>query len=255
MAGNVSSPGASVTSRVLSVLGCFDARHPTLRLAEIARGAGLPMSTAHRLVGELVAWGALSRLDDGSYAIGRRLWRLGLLAPASSSLREAASPFLHDIHAATRATVHLGVRDGITVLYLERLSGSVSVPVVSRVGSRLPLHATGVGKVLLAYAPAEVQTAAFARLERITPYTITQPRLLHHQLTRVRDEGFAATQEEMSLGACSVAVPVRDPEQEVVAALGIVVPSLARHRPRLIASLQVAAAGVERTLQSVRDDR
>ena len=160
MAGNVSSPGTSVTSRVLSVLGCFDARHPTLRLSEIARGSDLPLSTAHRLVGELVTWGALSRLDDGSYAIGRRLWRLGLLAPASSTLREAAAPFLHDIHAATRATVHLGVRDGITVLYLERLSGSVSVPVVSRVGSRLPLHATGVGKVLLAYAPAEVQTAA-----------------------------------------------------------------------------------------------
>ncbi len=254
MAGNVSSPGTSVTSRVLSVLGCFDARHPTLRLSEIARGSDLPLSTAHRLVGELAAWGALSRLDDGSYAIGRRLWRLGLLAPASSTLREAAAPFLHDIHAATRATVHLGVRDGITVLYLERLSGSVSVPVVSRVGSRLPLHATGVGKVLLAYAPAEVQTAAFARLERITPYTITQPRLLLQQLTRVREDGFAATQEEMSLGACSVAVPVRGPGPEVVAALGIVVPSLARHRPRLVASLQVAAAGVERTLQSVRDE-
>lgn len=254
MAGNVSSPGPSVTSRVLSILGCFDARHPTLRLTEIARRAELPAPTAHRLIAELVAWGALSRLDDGRYAIGRRLWRLGLLAPASSTLRDAASPFLHDLHAATRATVHLGVRDGITVLYLERLSGSVSVPVVSRVGSRLPLHATGVGKVLLAYAPPEIQTAAFARLERITPYTVTQARPLHHQLHRVREEGFASTQEEMSLGACSVAVPVRDPQQEVVAALGIVVPSLARHRPRLVASLRVAAAGVERTLQSVRDE-
>ncbi len=253
MAGNVSSPGTSVTSRVLSILGCFDARHPTLRLAEIARTAGLPAPTAHRLVGELAAWGALSRLDDGSYAIGRRLWRLGLLAPASSTLREAAAPFLHDIHAATRATVHLGVRDGITVLYLERLSGSVSVPVVSRVGSRLPLHATAVGKVLLAYAPAEIQTTVFTRLERITPYTITRPQLLQTQLARAREEGFAFTQEEMSLGACSVAVPVRDPEREVMAALGIVVPSLARHRPRLVSALQVAAAGIERTLQSTRD--
>ena len=108
--------------------------------------------------------------------------------------------------------------------------------------------------MLLAYAPPEIQTAAFARLERITLYTVTQARLLHHQLHRVREEGFASTQEEMSLGACSVAVPIRDPQQEVVAALGIVVPSLARHRPRLVASLQVAAAGVERTLQSVRDD-
>ena len=254
MAGNVSAAGTSVTARVLSILACFDNRHPTLRLAEIARRADLPMPTAHRLVGELVAWGALTRRDDGAYVIGRRLWRLGLLAPASSTLREAAAPFLHDIHAATRATVHLGVRDGVSVLYLERLSGSVSVPVVSRVGSRLPLHATGVGKVLLAYAPAEVQLSAFGRLDRITPYTITQPRLLQNQLTRVREEGFAVTQEEMSLGACSVAVPVRDPQQEVIAALGIVVPTLGRHRQRLVAALQVAAAGVERTLPSGGDD-
>ena len=61
------------------------------------------------------------------------------------------------------------------MLYLDRLSGSVSVPVVSRVGSRLPMHATGVGKVLLAYAPPEVQAEVLGRLDRITPYTITQP--------------------------------------------------------------------------------
>jgi DNA-binding IclR family transcriptional regulator len=64
----------------------------------------------------------------------------------------------------------------------------------------------------------------------------------------VLEEGYAQTQEEMSLGACSVAVPVRDHDQQVIAALGIVVPSLARHRARLVAALRVAAAGVERTL-------
>jgi DNA-binding IclR family transcriptional regulator len=180
--------------------------------------------------------------------IGRRLWQIGLLAPSSSTLREAAAPFLHDLHAATRATVHLGIREDLSVLYLERLADSVSVPVISRVGSRLPLHATGVGKVLLAYAPAEIRAAALARLDRITPYTITQPRLLQRQLVRVLEEGYAQTQEEMSLGACSVAVPVRDHDQQVIAALGIVVPSLARHRARLVAALRVAAAGVERTL-------
>src|SRR6478609_8000916 len=129
MAGRVREPGASVTSRVLSILGTFDARRPALRLSEIARSADIPLATTHRLVGELVDWGALARRADGSYVIGRRLWQLGLLAPSSSTLREAAAPFLHDIHAATRATVHLGVRDGLTVLYLERLSGSASVPI------------------------------------------------------------------------------------------------------------------------------
>jgi DNA-binding IclR family transcriptional regulator len=248
MAGNLSKPGVSVTARVLSVLAAFDVSHPALRLSDIARRSDMPLPTAHRLIGELVAWGALVRRDDGCYVIGRRLWDLGLLAPTPTKLRDAASPFLHDIHAATRATVHLAVRDGTRVLYVDRLSGSVSVPVVSRMGARLPLHATGVGKVLLAYAPADVRAAVMGRLERVTPYTITQPRRLQSQLARVRVDGFAETHEEMSLGACSVAVPIRDADDHVVAALGIVVPNLSGGRARLVAALQVAAAGIGRSL-------
>ena len=247
MAGSSAGHGVSVTARALAVLGAFDAQHPVLRLTEIARRAALPLPTAHRLVGELTRWGALERRGDQTYVVGRRLWDLGLLAPAATGLREAASPFLHDIHAATRATVHLAVRDGVQVLYLDRVAGSVSVPVVSRVGSRLPLHATGVGKVLLAHAPADVQAQVLARLERVTPYTVTQPGRLVAQLVKVRHDGFAQTAEEMSLGACSVAVPVRDTDDHVVAALGIVVPTVGRDRARLVAALQVAASGVRRS--------
>ena len=89
--------------------------------------------------------------------------------PCRPGCARAPSPFLNDIHAATLATVHLAIRDGLQVLYLERLSGRASVPVVSTVGSRLPLHATGVGKVLLAHAPAEVQEQVLADLHPITP--------------------------------------------------------------------------------------
>lgn len=178
------------------------------------------MPTAHRIAGELVALGALSRPDTGEYAVGRRLWDIGLLAPMQTDLREVASPFLHDLYAATLATVHLGVREGTKVLYVNRLSGNRSVPVVSKVGSRLPLHATGVGKVLLAHAPASVQVEVLASLQRITPFTVTQPSRLKAQLDRVLFEGYATTVEEMSLGACSAAVPIRGPDETVVAALG-----------------------------------
>ena len=152
----------------------------------------------------------VSRAGD-RYSVGRRLWALGLLAPVQTGLRETASPFLQDLHAATRATVHLAVRDGTEVLYVDRLSGSRSVPVVSRVGSRLPLHATGVGKVLLAAAPRAVQDEALRDLRRVTRYTITQPGRLRDQLRRVRAAGYATTAEEMSLGACSIAVPIAVP--------------------------------------------
>ena len=249
MAGNTSQPGTSVTSRVVALLRAFDTRHRRLTLTDLAHRAGMPVPTAHRLVKELVDHGVLARQADGRYVVGRLLWDLGLLAPLPTGLRELAAPFLADIHAATRATVHLAVREGEQVLYLERLSGRTSVPIVSTVGSRLPLHATGVGKVLLAHAPTAVQESVMAHLTRITPYTITQPALLATQLEQVRRNGYATTREEMSLGACSLAVPVRrGADGPVVAAIGMVVPSLRRDRPRLVAALQVAANGIGRSL-------
>jgi DNA-binding IclR family transcriptional regulator len=237
-----------VTSRVLDVFGAFDEEHRCLTLTALAARAGLPLTTAHRLVGELVQHGALVRQPSGGYVVGRRMWDLGLLAPVETGLRHAASPFLHDLYGATMETVHLAVRDGTSVLYVERVAGRASVPVVSQVGSRLPMHSTGVGKVLLAYAPEEVRTAVLADLPRLTPYTVTQPGRLLEQLRRVHSEGYATTSEEMTLGACSVAVPVHDRDGAVVAALGFVVAGLRRDRARLVSALQVAARGIGRSL-------
>lgn len=254
MAGNTSTPGASLVARALAVLAAFDDTHRRLGLTELAARADLTPPTTLRIARQLTEGGALAREPDGRYVVGRLVWDLGLLAPVQTDLREAAAPFLHDLHAATHATVHLAVREGERALYLDRLSGVASVPVVSRVGSRLPLHATGVGKVLLAHAPADVRARVLGRLERITAYTVTSPRLLDEQLERARREGFAATAEEMTLGACSVAVPV-SADGQVVASLGVVVPNLRRDRPRLVAALQVAAIGVGRHLQHAQDGR
>jgi DNA-binding IclR family transcriptional regulator len=240
--------GPSVTSRALAVLGAFDSRHRALRLSEVAERAELPPTTAHRLVAELVAWGALRRLPSGEYVVGRRLWDLGMLAPVQTGLRETASPFLHDLYGATLETVHLAVRDGLETLYVDRLAGHRSVPIVSTIGSRLPLHATGVGKILLAHAPSEVREAVLAApLRRFTPYTVTSAARLAEQLDRARADGYATTAEEMSPGACSVAVPVLV-NDAAVAAVGFVVPDLRRTRPRLVAALQVAAQGIARSL-------
>lgn len=247
MAGNTATPGRTVASRVLAILGAFDPQHRCLSLGEIARRAGLSLTTTHRLTGELAEWGALARVPGG-YAVGSKLWELGLLAHAESDLRRIAAPFISDIHAATRATVQLGVRDGADVLYLARSAGHGSVAIAGGVGSRLPLHATGVGKVLLAHAPADVTGEILARLDRITPYTVTQPGRLARQLQQVRKDGYATTAEEMSLGACSVAVPVVDAGHRVRAALGVVVPDLGRDVDRYVSVLSVAANGIARKL-------
>jgi DNA-binding IclR family transcriptional regulator len=238
-----------VTSRALSLVAAFDEDHRRLTLTALAARTGLPLPTAHRLVGELVEWGALARTSSGEYVVGRRLWDVGLLAPVQAGLVESASPYLHDLYAATRATVHLAVREEVSVLYLDRLRGNTSVPVVSTVGSRLPLHATGVGKVLLAHAPADVQARVLGSLDRVTAYTITQPGRLRRQLAQVRRDDYATTVEEMSLGACSVAVPIRRGD-DVIAALGLVVASLKRDRATLVAALTVASKGITRAISA-----
>jgi DNA-binding IclR family transcriptional regulator len=244
--------GRTVTSRALAVLDAFSPTARRLSLSEIAARSGTPLSTAHRLLAELVEWGALRRRPDGRYEIGPKLWDLGLLAPVQTELREVAHPFLLDVHTATRDTVHLAVRDGLRALYVERISGRESVPVISSVGSRLPLHATGVGKVLLAAAPDDVVDAVLRSLTPETPHTVVDAEQLRRQLAEVRRRGWARTAEEMTLGAQSLAVPVTVPRPGasgvVAAALGVVVPPRRRDVVRLVPVLEVAARGIGREL-------
>ncbi|MFI7614532.1 IclR family transcriptional regulator [Nonomuraea terrae] len=243
MAGGSREPGRSVTSKVLALLGAFDAAHPRLTLTELARRSGVPLSTAHRLVGELERWQALSRGPDGRLRVGLRLWELGQLAP--NRLREFGHPWLQELFASTGENVHLAVRDGLEVLYVDKVYGRRAVPIVSRIGARLPMHPTGVGKALLAYEPEWFVTSYLARkLERPTPHTITEPGRLARELAAVRAQGYALTYEEMTLGSCSAAAPVLAGGR-AVAALGIVVSSRrARELPRLVEPLLSAAAGI-----------
>ena len=177
-------------------------------MTELSRRSGLPVATVHRLVRELVRWGALERDDDGTYRVGVRLWEIGSLAPIRAGLRELAIPYMEDLYEATHENVQLAVLDGLDALFVEKISGRDSTPIVTRVGGRLPLHATGVGKVLLAYAPPWVLDGLLARgLEALTPRTIVDPAELRRNLDEVRRMGFAYTRDEMTIGSVSVGAP------------------------------------------------
>lgn len=244
MAGRSREQGRTVTSRALAVLEAFDASHVRLSLSDISRRSNLPLATAYRLVKELETWQALTRRADGMYEIGPKLWTLGLLSPIFGDLRDQALPYMQDVYEVSRETVQLAVRDDLDALYVEKIYGRKSVPLLNRSGSRLPLHATGVGKVLLAHAPREVVQRAINRLDRITPYTVTHPGRLSRELGMIQSRGYATTVEEMQLGTCSLAVPVRDGSGQVVAALGVVARSTRRDLIRLLPALQASAAGI-----------
>jgi DNA-binding IclR family transcriptional regulator len=254
MAGNTNQPGRTVVSRVLAVLGAFDIEHPRLSLSELARRADLSLPTAHRLVAELTAWRGLERDDEGFYRVGPRMWEVGLLSGLHTRLRDVAMPFMQDLYEATRENVHLAVRDGDEALYVEKLTGHRSVLIISRTGGRLPLHTTGVGKALLAWAPpADVDEHLHRPLSRPTRYSLSEPGRLRRDLQRTRRRGFATTREEMTLGSCSVAGPVLVDDRPV-AAVGVVVRSSLLDLDRLAPPVLTATRGIGARLAEVGDD-
>ena len=210
------------------------------------------MSTAHRLLGELQEWDAVQRDADGKYFVGRRMWQLGSLAPVQRELREVALPAMQDLYEATHENVHLAVLNGAAALYVERIHGRSSVPLVSRAGIRLPMHATGVGKALLAWADREVVEQCLGELTPMTRYTITEPGRMLRELANVRKNGYARTVEEMTLGTCSVAVPVFGPEGDVIAALGLVTSTVRRDMARYVPALLVAASSIARAMSAAK---
>ncbi len=248
-------PRTSGTQRVLAILDCFCADRPTLALSEISRLAGLPLTTTHRQVGELARWGALERDHDGRYRIGLRLWEVGALAPRSIGLREAALPFLEDLYEVTHENVQIAVLDGPDVVYLERISGRRAVHIVTRPGSRLPAHATGVGLVLLAHASSdEIDAVLAGPLKRYTEHTLTDPTLLRRAMAEVRRTGYAISDRQIETISVSVAAPVYDSTRTVVAALSIVVAAKAGHARRYVPAVLAAARGISRHLGAGREN-
>jgi DNA-binding IclR family transcriptional regulator len=214
------APSPSVTSRALAVLAAFENSPGALSVSVIARRAGLPLSTTYRLVHELETWGGIERTADGKYEIGMRMWELGQLA--GRRLRDRARPFLQDLFDLTHDNVHLAVREGTQTLYVDKIYGSKKMPRISRVGGRLPLHATAVGRILLSAQPDWFIDAYLEReLEAPTPATVTDPEELRHEIMRVRRERFSLTIEQMRVGQLSIALPVMV-NSETIAAVGMV---------------------------------
>jgi DNA-binding IclR family transcriptional regulator len=240
-----------VVHRAVEVLTAFTADRPALTLSEIARRAGLPLTTTHRLVGSLVECGMLERDTAGSYHIGLRLWEIGSLASRGLGLRELALPFMEDLFQVTQENVQLAIRDGLESVFVERIAGRSSVPVLTRVGGRFPLHPTGVGRVLLAHAPAEVLEEVLRRpLTRYTSHTVTAPDELRRLLGDVRAHGYAVNDRQVTMDSLSVAAAIRNAGGNVVAAVSIVVEVGSALPAALAPAVQAAARAISRSLRS-----
>lgn len=241
--------GESVLSRAVRIVEAFGPGDTALTVTEISRRSGLHIATASRLVEELTILGWLQRDKDRKVRVGVKMWEVASRASPTLSLREAAMPIMGDLHGIVGQHIQLGVLEGDEVLFLERLTAPGAVVNYTRVAGRLPLHASSSGLLLLAHAPMAQQERIIARpLKVFTDLTISNPTQLRSALAEVRRQGYAFLAGHIHPDATGIAVPVRDPSGNVVAALAIVLPNDDTASSR-IAVLQAASAAVSRAME------
>jgi len=238
----------TVIGKIAAVLHAFTADDQRVTLAELGRRTGLSKGTLHRVVNDLVGIGLLDKSASG-YRLGAQMFELGMRAPAERDLLESATPYLEDLYERTHETVHLGVRRGTDVVYVTKIGGHRQAPAPSRVGGRMPLYCTAIGKALIAgSAPELLGDVIAAGLVRRTRRTITDPDVLRTHLERVEHAGAAYEFEESTAGIVCVAAPVLDATGRPVAAISLMGPA-GRFRPgSQAAALRAGAAGVAATL-------
>lgn len=210
--------------KALALLDAFISSRAVLGVSELAELARLPKSTAHRLLNVLVEGGYLQRIAD-QYSLSDRMFELGnhTRLGRPNGLRDRAMPFMAELFAQTRQTIHLAVLTGTDVLYLEKIFGHESLRLGTAVGRRRPAYATALGKAMLAFAEQEpAEWSRRIRYHRYTAHTITSPDLMYRSLTRVHDEGFATDSEESMLGVACLAVPILNRSNDrAIAALSL----------------------------------
>jgi DNA-binding IclR family transcriptional regulator len=232
---NNTPAGAQALFRGLAVIDAV--AEGATNLQRIVDAVGCTRSTTHRLVSALVHAGYL-RIADGEYQLGSRLIELGFRARAQVPLVDLARPHLRALSECCGDTVHLGVREGDDVFYLDKIAGGRGLEMRSRIGMRMPMALTGVGKALM----LDLGEAEWSRLyeagvarrngpglrDEFTPW----PEYLA-QLHRYAKGGYSLDLEENELGVRCVAVPIRDAHGGIVAAISVASAITYMPEPRL----------------------
>jgi len=213
--------------RAISILE-YLRKGPT-SLSEISRELGIHKSTVFGLLQTLAMRNYVSQEEKtGHYQLGYRVLALSGAFLENCDIRKAAAPYLKQLADKHGETVHLVILDGSQVVYLDKIEGPQSIRMVSRIGSRLPAHCTGVGKAILARLPEEKAKLIFQKsgLPVYTPNTITSWEKLAAELARIREEGVAYDREEIELGLRCVAAPIIGYGYEPMGAFSVSGPTL-----------------------------
>lgn len=202
------SGGVQSLDRAFGLLEHMAAAGGDVALSELATMSGLPLPTIHRIIRTLVGSGYVRQLPSRRYALGPRL--IGLGDAASRMLGSWAAPQLAALVEAVGETANMAMLDGDAVVYIAQVPSKHSMRMFTEVGRRVPVHCTGVGKVLLAQLPVPDVLSLVARAGMVaqTPHTITDPDRLLRELDKIRQQGYAVDDAEQELGVRCVAMAV-----------------------------------------------
>lgn len=232
--------------RMTSIMEVFEDRSTRLTLEEVGVRAGLPRSTVHRILEQLVRLEWVEHASFG-YCLGRRARSFGV--GVEGEIRSAAAPLLHELHMRTGMVVHLTVLEGAESVYLDKRGGPFASTLPSRVGGRGPAYATAGGKAMLAWLdPARVDSLHENRLARRTDRTITDIATLRLELNRIRGRGgLAYEQGESVRGVACVGVAIRGSDGPV-AGISLCGDARTSHLERVAPLVAEAADEVARIL-------
>ena len=243
------SAPVGVISKVLRILEAIHDAPSGLGLKAISSLTGIHKSTAHRFLKHLERENYLISTEDGAYLIGPQFWHMAEHLNHRATLQAVARPVLWDLWKSTQETVNLAVLDQETVLYADVIESPHEFRLASRVGSRRPLHATALGKALLAFLPEEqkkniLDTITF---QPSTPKTIMNLVQLRQDLDKIRRQGFAVDDEEAVMGARCVSAPVLNAGGYAVAAISVSGP-VTRVSPGQVSAFAGAVASAARAI-------
>jgi IclR family KDG regulon transcriptional repressor len=205
-------------------------QHSGLTLTEIVERAQTPKSSTHRILSNLLDFGYLSlETETGKYRGNLKLSSLGSEVLAQFDLRVHMRPHLIRLHQQTGHTVNLAIRTGSVGVYIDRIeSQRYGIRLFSNVGQTFPLHSSGLGKALLAYAePEELERIVLRPLKAYTPQTITDPDRLRNELALIRKRGYAMDRDETFRGVMCIAATILGSGQQCVGAVSVPFPTFA----------------------------
>jgi IclR family pca regulon transcriptional regulator len=226
MAGRGVGPDfVEALARGLSVLSCFDARHPRMTLTEIAAASGLARPTARRLLLTLAELGYV-RAEGGSFALTPRVLGLGMAYVSALGLWDIARPHMENLVASTKESSSMSQLDGSDIVYVARVAVPKIITLRVSIGTKFPAVRTSQGKVLLAALDETALRGVLALPSEagLPPYADDRSMAdIRDELRTVRARGWALADEELAPGIRSVAAPVRDGDGSVRAALNVTV--------------------------------